>query len=158
MVLAPTAIWMLRAVPASAQSGIIRKGIAVPGTTNNQPLLPEDSSAAPGVPANPTLEIAPHVIAEPAPAATATPPAAGDNDDSVSDAAGTLDDAIHQNAPKPPTEAGEILPGMKRPYLGLAAQYIETHDPPWRTVQGLEVVSVDHDIPLIALDSKGGER
>jgi hypothetical protein len=140
---------------ASAQSGVIRNDVTPPGMTNVQPVLPPDSSVAPGVPANPTLEIAPHVMAAPSPVATAVPPASNDDDDK-SDAGGTLDDALHrQAAPKQPDQPNETLTGLKRPYIGLAAQYIETHDPPWHTVQGLEVVSVDQGSPAARAGLKG---
>jgi PDZ domain len=129
----------------SAQDGIVRNGAVAAGTTNIQPLIPPDSSIAPGVPANPTLEIKPHVIAAPTPAAASTP--AQPDDDDLSDATGTLDDALHNYAPKPPAPVADTLPGLERPYIGLSAQYIETHDPPWHTVKGLEVVSVDHGGP-----------
>jgi hypothetical protein len=153
--LALTAAWTLCPSLASAQSGVIRNGVTIPGTTNDQPELPPDSSIAPGVPSNPTLEIKPHVIATPPPAAAATPGPSDDADDN-SDAAGTLDDAQHrQNAPKPAAQPGETLPGLKRPYIGMAAQYIETHDPPWHTVKGLEVVSVDPGGPAERAGLKG---
>jgi S1-C subfamily serine protease len=138
----------------SAQNTVIRDGATAPGSTNNQPELPPNGSIAPGVPANPTLEIAPHVIAAPSPVANATP--APDADD-VSDASGTLDDALHRKAASKQSApaADDTPPGLNRPYIGISAQYVTTRDPAWHTVQGLEVVSVDHGGPADRAGIKG---
>ena len=151
---------ILRPACASAQAGVLRSGAAPAGTTNDEPLLPEDSSVAPGVPSQRTLEIAPRVAAPPSPAAAPSPPGGAANqansDDDVSDATGTADDAAHI---KTTTQAsgGETasLPGESRPYLGLSVQYILTHDPPGKIVQGLEVVSVDDGSPAANAGLKG---
>jgi hypothetical protein len=150
--------WILRPICVSAQNGILRNGDVPPGTTNDEPLLPEDSSVAPGVPSQRTLEIAPRVVAPPSPAVVPSPSAGTYNqantDDDVSDATGTADDAAHTKAIAQ-APGGETLPGERRPYLGLSVQYILTHDPPWKTVQGLEVVNVDDGSPAAQAGLKG---
>ncbi|HTT74681.1 MAG TPA: PDZ domain-containing protein [Candidatus Binataceae bacterium] len=145
-----------------AQNGVLRSGAVPPGTTNNEPLLPADSSVAPGVPANPTLVIAPRVIAPPSPAAAPSPSGNAatqeDIDDAVSDATGTADDALHMKALTQQQPAGGktmSLPEDNRPYLGLSVQYIVSHDSPWKPVQGLEVVSVDKGSPAALAGLKG---
>ena len=151
---------ILRPTCGFAQNGVLRNGTAAAGTTNVEPLLPEDSSVAPGVPSQRTLEIAPRVVAPPSPAAA--PSSSGDaanqanTDDDISDAAGTADDAAHMKA-MTQASGGETgtVPWRSRPYLGLSVQYIVTHDPPWKIVQGLEVVSVDDGSPAALAGLKG---
>ncbi|HUN57063.1 MAG TPA: PDZ domain-containing protein [Candidatus Binataceae bacterium] len=146
---------------ASAQSGVLRRGAVPPGTMNDAPVLPEDSSVAPGVPSQGTLEIAPRVAAPPSPAAAPSPQGdatnQGNTGDDVSDAAGTADDAAHTKAAAqtPSSDDTAGLVGENRPYLGLAVQYILSRDPPSRTVQGLEVVSVDKGSPAALAGLKG---
>src|SRR5271170_7238802 len=78
-----------------AQTGVVRgAGSNAPGVSSDTPLLPEDSTIAPGVPANGTLEIAPRVVAAPSPAPQANPPTGDSVDEAVSDATGTADDAV----------------------------------------------------------------
>jgi hypothetical protein len=148
----------LRPIRVLAQNGVLRSGAAPAGTTNDEPLLPEDSSVAPGVPSQRTLEIAPRVVAPPSPAAAPSPSSGAavqaNTDDDVSDATGTADDAAHTKAVTPGGETTS-LPGEGRPYLGLSVQYILTHDPPWKIVQGLEVVSVDDGSPAAQAGLKG---
>jgi hypothetical protein len=144
---------------ALAQNGVLRNGAVAPGTMNDEPFLPEDSSVAPGVPSQRTLEIAPRVVAPPSPAALPSPSGAAnqaDTDDDVSDATGTADDAAHIKAlTQAPGGESATLPGGSRPYLGLAVQFVETHDQPWKIVQGLEVVSVDDGSPAAQAGLKG---
>jgi C-terminal processing protease CtpA/Prc len=151
---------ILRPAYVSAQNGVVRDGAAPAGTTNDEPLLPQDSSVAPGVPSQRTLEIAPRVVAPPSPAAAPSP--SGDaatqpaTDDDVSDATGTADDAAHTKAiTQAPGGETATVPSESRPYLGLSVQYIVTHDPPWKIVQGLEVVSVDEGSPAAQAGLKG---
>lgn len=152
---------ILRPAFVSAQNGVLRNGAVPAGTTNDEPSLPEDSSVAPGVPSQGTLEIAPRVVAPPSPAAApspsddaATQPA---TDDDVSDATGTADDAAHTKALTQAPGGGDTasVPGESRPYLGLSVQYIVTHDPPSKIVQGLEIVSVDDGSPAALAGLKG---
>jgi hypothetical protein len=157
-VLALSGVWMVYPGKGLAQNGIVHDGAVPAGTTNDQPLLPDDDGGvAPGVPANRTLEIAPRVTAPPpSPAAAPSPVSPNPDDDGVSDATGTADDAAHQEALKKELASETAnLPSQNRPYLGLAAQYIVTHDPPWKTVQGLEVVSVDSGSPAELAGLKG---
>jgi PDZ domain len=158
-VLALSAAWTTYPGRVLAQNGVVHDGAVPAGTTNDQPLLPEDDGGvAPGVPANRTLEIAPRVVAPPpSPAAAPSPVSPNpDVDDAVSDATGTADDAAHQeDLKKELANERANLPSQNRPYLGLAAQYIVTHDPPWKTVQGLEVVSVDSGSPAELAGLKG---
>jgi C-terminal processing protease CtpA/Prc len=148
----------LAAALAYAQAGVTRGNSSdAPGVSSNAPLLPEDSTTAPGVPATRTLEIAPRVLAAPSPAAEASPDNADSDtvNDAVSDATGTADDAVNraamakQLASELPTQ-----PMPDRPYLGLAAQYIYSRDV-GKPVQGLEVVSVDSGSPADKAGLKG---
>jgi PDZ domain len=141
-----------------AQNGVMRSAAVPAGTTNDQPLLPEDSSVAAGVPANPTLVIPPRVVTPPSAAAAPSPSgnAATEDDDAVSDATGTADDALHRKAMlQGSADDSASPPGENRPYLGLSAQYIVTHDRPGKTVQGLEVVSVDKGSPAAQAGLEG---
>jgi S1-C subfamily serine protease len=150
---ATVAVTALAAASARAQTGVLRSsGTTSPGISSDAPLLPENSLTAPGIPATRTLEIKPRMVAAPSPAPAASP----DSEDSesvneaVSDATGTADDAINTVAMEKELarEApAEPAANASRPYLGLDAQYIVSHDTPWNPVQGLEVVSVDHGSP-----------
>ena len=147
------------AAPVWAQTGVLRGDSSnTPGISSNAPLLPEDSTTAPGVPANRTLEIAPRVVAAPSPAPEANPDS-GDSDsvsEAVSDATGTADDAVNTAAmAKELAREAPTQPIVNRPYLGLSAQYIISHDTPWKPVQGLEVVSVDRGSPAAKAGLKG---
>lgn len=93
-----------------------------------------------------TLEIAPREAPQPPPV-EATPPSG-------------------QIAPPVPTSgppASVTIPPRSdadshRPYLGLSAQYVETHATPGHNVQGIEVVSVDPGSPAEKAGLRGRGR
>jgi hypothetical protein len=93
-----------------------------------------------------TLEIAPRAVSPP-PAPVEAPP-------------------VEQSAPPIPTSgppASVTTPHdlgveSRRPYLGISAQYVETHATPGHNVQGIEVVGVDPGSPAQKAGLRGRGR
>ena len=108
---------------------------------------PRSHSGAATADSDQTLEIAPRAESPPPASVEATPPA-------------------ELSAPPVPTSGPpasvttppDLGAEPRRPYLGLSAQYVETHATPGHNVQGIEVVAVDPGSPAEKAGLRGRGR